>query len=119
MSGSLNMMQVIGHLGADPEVRFTPSGRAVANFRVATTESWQDSTGKDREETEWHRVVAWGKLAEICGEHLKKGRQVYVQGRLKTSPYEKDGQTHYSTEVIAQTVTFLGPPPKAAANQAA
>ena len=84
MAGGINKVILIGNLGADPEVRFTPSGQAVANFRIATSESWNDKTsGQKQERTEWHRIVVWGKLAELCGEYLKKGRQCYVEGRLR------------------------------------
>jgi single-strand DNA-binding protein len=90
-------------------VRYTPSGAAVANFSVATNESWTDKTGQKQERTEWHKVVVWGKLAELCNQYLQKGRQVYVEGRLQTRQWQdKDGQTKYTTEIQAQTVQFLG-----------
>jgi single-strand DNA-binding protein len=105
---SVNRVIILGRLGKDPEVRFTQGGQAVCNFTVATSESWKDKDGQKKERTEWHRVVVWGKLAELCGEHLKKGRQCYVEGKLQTSEYEKDGVKRYTTEVIAHEVTFLG-----------
>ncbi|MEW6055647.1 MAG: single-stranded DNA-binding protein [Bdellovibrionota bacterium] len=109
MPMSVNKVLIIGRLGSNPEVRFTPSGAAVANFSVATNESWNDKSGQKQERTEWHRVVVWGKLAQLCGEYLAKGRQVYVEGRLQTRQWQdKDGQTKYTTEVIANTIQFLG-----------
>ncbi len=103
-------MIIVGNLGADPEVRYTPSGSAVANFSVATSESWKDkNTGEKKERTEWHRIVVWGKLGELCGEYLSKGRQVYVEGRLQTRSYDdKEGVKRYMTEIIATDVQFLG-----------
>src|SRR5687768_14804676 len=109
MAGGVNKAILIGNLGADPEVRFTPSGQPVANFRIATSESWNDKNGQKQERTEWHRIVVWGKLAELCGEYLKKGRQCYVEGRLQTREWtDKEGKKNYATEVVAQSVTFLG-----------
>lgn len=106
---SVNKVILIGRLGANPEIRYTPSGAAVANFNLATNESWNDKNGQKQERTEWHRVVVWGKLAQLCGEYLSKGRQAYVEGRLQTRQWEdKDGQKKYTTEVIASTVQFLG-----------
>jgi single-strand DNA-binding protein len=106
---SINKVILIGNLGRDPETRFLPSGSAVANISVATTDTWKDKTsGEKKEATEWHRVVFFGRLAEIAGEYLKKGSQVYVEGRLQTRKYEKDGQDHYSTEIIADTMKMLG-----------
>ena len=107
----INKVIIIGRLGNDPEVRYTPSGAAVAKFSVATSEEWKDkTTGEKKERTEWHRITAWGKLGEICGEYLAKGRQVYVEGRLQTSSYDdKDGVKRYSTEIVASDVQFLGP----------
>ena len=99
-------MTLIGNLGADPELRFTPNRQAVANFRVATTDVWNDKEGARQERTEWHRVVAWGKLAEVCGEHLGKSRQVYLEGRLQTREWtDKENQKHYTTEVVAALAT--------------
>ena len=110
MAGGINKVILIGNLGADPEVRFTPSGAAVANFRIATSESWTDKqTGQKQERTEWSRIVVWGKLAELCGEYLKKGRQCYVEGRLQTREWtDKEGKKNWTTEVVANTVQFLG-----------
>jgi len=106
---SINKVILIGNLGRDPETRFLPSGSAVANISIATTDTWKDKTsGEKKEATEWHRVVFFGRLAEIVGEYLKKGSQVYVEGRLQTRKYEKDGQDHYSTEIIADTMKMLG-----------
>lgn len=106
---SVNKVILVGRLGQNPEVRYTPSGAAVANFSVATNESWTDKSGQKQERTEWHRVVVWGKLAELCAQYLAKGRQCYVEGRLQTRQWQdKDGQTKYTTEVQAQTVQFLG-----------
>ena len=104
----LNKVMIIGNLGRDPEVKYLPSGQAVANFSVATSRAWTDKEGKKEERTEWHRIVAFGKLAEICGEYLSKGRQVYIEGRLQTRDWEKDGQKHYTTEIVASDVVFLG-----------
>lgn len=106
---SVNKVILLGRLGQNPEVRYTPSGAAVANFSVATNESWTDKSGQKQERTEWHRVVVWGKLAELCNQYLSKGRQAYIEGRLQTRQWQdKDGQTRYTTEVQAQTVQFLG-----------
>ena len=106
---SVNMAIVVGNLGKDPEVRFTQSGRAVANFSIATSESWTGQDGNPQERTEWHRIVVWGKQAESCGQYLAKGRQVFVQGRIQTRTYEdKTGNTRYITEIVAQRVQFLG-----------
>lgn len=106
---SVNKVILVGRLGQNPEVRYTPSGSAVANFSVATNEAWTDKSGQKQERTEWHRIVVWGKLAELCSKYLEKGRQCYVEGRLQTRSWQdKDGQTKYSTEVQAQTVQFLG-----------
>jgi single-strand DNA-binding protein len=106
---SVNKVILVGRLGQNPEVRYTPSGAAVANFSLATNETWMDKSGQKQERTEWHRIVVWGKLAELCGQYLQKGRQAYVEGRLQTRQWQdKDGQTKYTTEVQAQTVQFLG-----------
>ena len=106
----INKVILVGYLGGDPETRFTNSGTAVANFSVATSEKWKDkSTGVNREHTEWHRIVAWGKLGEICGEYLAKGRQVYVEGKLQTRQWEDDqGNKRYITEVVAYVMKMLG-----------
>ncbi len=105
----VNKVIIIGRLGRDPELRFTQGGQAVANFSVATTEHWKGKDGEKNEKTEWHRIVAWGKTAEFCGEYLKKGRQVYVEGRLQTREWEKDGQKRSTTEIVAQVVQGIGP----------
>lgn len=106
----MNKAILIGNLGKDPEVRYTPSGTAVANFSIATSESWKDKeSGEKRERTEWHRIVAWGKLAEICGEYLHKGKQVYVEGRIQTRDWEdNDGIKRYTTEIIINQILMLG-----------
>jgi single-strand DNA-binding protein len=105
----INKVILVGRLGQDPEVRYTPGGVAVANFSIATSEEWKDKdTGEKKERTEWHRIVAWRKLGEICGEYLSKGRQVYVEGKLQTESWEKDGVTRYTTKIIASDVQFLG-----------
>lgn len=106
---SVNKVILIGRLGQNPEIRQTPSGAAVANFSVATNDAWTDKSGQKQERTEWHRVVVWGKLAELCGQYLVKGRQVFLEGKLQTRQWQdKDGQTKYTTEILAQTVQFLG-----------
>lgn len=106
---SLNKVFLIGNLGADPEVRFTANNTAVANFRIATTEVWNDKSGERQERTEWHRIVVWGKQAEHCGEYLKKGRSVHCEGRIQTREWEdREGQKRYTTEIVADRVTFLG-----------
>src|SRR2546428_8728603 len=106
---SVNKALLIGNLGKDPEVRFTASGRAVARFPVATSEVWTDAEGQRQERTEWHNVVVWGKQAETCGQYLAKGRQVYVEGSIRTRQYDdKEGNRRYITEIIAQRVQFLG-----------
>lgn len=108
--GGINKVIIIGRLGNDPEIRYTPSGSAVANFSVATSDTWKDkTTGEKKERTEWHRIVAWDKLGENCGKYLSKGRQVYVEGRLQTRSYDdKEGVKRYTTEIVAQDVQFLG-----------
>lgn len=105
----VNKVIIVGRLGKDPEVRQVGQSGTVAQLTVATSENWVDKEGQKQERTEWHRVVAWGKLGEICGKHLSKGRQVYVEGRLQTRSWEdQQGQKKYSTEIIASTVQFLG-----------
>jgi single-strand DNA-binding protein len=112
---SVNKVILVGNLGRDPEVRATPSGQSVCNFSLATTERFTDRGGQLRDQTEWHNVVVWGKQADLCGQYLKKGRQVYVEGRLTNRQYEaKDGTgKRYRTEVVAQRVQFLGGRPSA------
>ena len=108
MSG-VNKVILIGRLGVDPELKTVSSGQNVCRISLATSETWTDREGQKQERTEWHRVVVWGKLAEVCGRHLAKGRQVYVEGRLHTRSWEDDqGQKKYSTEVVGNTVRFLG-----------
>ncbi len=106
---SVNKVILVGNLGKDPEVRFTPNGHAVARFPIATSEAWNDKNGERREHTEWHQIVVWNKAAEACGEYLAKGRQVYIEGAIRTRQYDdKDHVRRYVTEVIAQRVQFLG-----------
>jgi single-strand DNA-binding protein len=97
----------IGNVGSDPEVRSMPNGNAVTSFSVAASEEWKDQSGEKQSRTEWTKVTCFGKLAEIVGEYVKKGSKVYVEGKLQTDKYDKDGQTHYTTKVIASTVQFL------------
>ena len=105
----INKAIIVGRLGRDPEVRYTQDGTAVANFSVATSEQWTDkASGERKENTEWHNIVVWRRLAEICGEYLSKGREVYVEGKLQTRSWEQDGITRYKTEIVASTVQFLG-----------
>ena len=126
MSKGVNKAIIIGNLGQDPEVKYMPNGNAVANITVATSESWKDkNSGEKVEKTEWHRVVFFKRLAEIAGEYLKKGSKVYVEGQLKTRKWDKEGQTHYSTEIIAREMQMLDgqsaqgvPQPHAGQNQA-
>lgn len=105
---SVNKVILVGSLGKDPEVRFMPNGDAVANFSMATSENWKDKEGNKQEKTEWHSIVAYRKLAEIMGQYLKKGAPVYIEGKLQTRKWEKDGVTRYSTEIIADTMQMLG-----------
>jgi single-strand DNA-binding protein len=106
---SVNKVILLGNLGADPELRYTPSGRGVVNFNIATSRTWNNKDGEKQEETEWHRIVAWDKLAEICGEYLKKGSQVYIEGRLQTRSWEdKNGIKRYTTEAVAMDMRMLG-----------
>ncbi len=107
--GSVNKVILIGNLGANPELRYTQGQQAVANLRLATTEKWTDKSGQKQEATEWHRVVVWGKQAEIVGQYLTKGRQVYVEGRIRTRQWQdQQGQKRFTTEVVAQNVQMLG-----------
>jgi single-strand DNA-binding protein len=109
MSRGLNKVMIIGKLGRNPEMRYTPSGRAVTSFSVATNRSWVNAGGERREDTEWFNVVAWGNLAEICKQHLTKGQQVYVEGRLQTRGWEdQSGKKHYRTELVANEMIVLG-----------
>ena len=112
----INKVILIGKLGRDPELRYTASGKAVAKFSIATSEQWTDKEGGKEERTEWHRIIAWGRLGEICGEYLRKGRQVYIEGRLQTRQWDdKEGNKRYTTEIVAQTMQMLGTAGKAGA----
>lgn len=106
---SVNKVILVGNLGADPELRYTGSGKAVCDLRLATSNTWTRD-GEKQEATEWHRVVVWDKSAESCAKYLKKGRQAYVEGRIQTRTYDKDGETKYITEIVASDVKFLGGP---------
>lgn len=109
MTRGLNKVMIIGHLGRDPEMRYTPSGRPVTSFSVATSRVWTTPDGERREETEWFNVVAWGNLAEICKQYLTKGQQVYVEGRLQTRRWEdQEGKKHSSVEVVASEMIMVG-----------
>lgn len=109
MARGINKVILVGHLGKDPEIRYTAASKAVANLTVATSEQWTDKqSGQKQEKTEWHRVVMFGKLAEIAGEYLKKGSQVYLEGRLQTREWEKDGVKRYTTEIVASDMQMLG-----------
>jgi single-strand DNA-binding protein len=109
MASGLNKAILIGNLGRDPEVRYTPSGVAVANFSIATSESWTNKEGEKETRTEWHRIVAFGKLGEICGEYLSKGKQVYIEGRIQTRDWEdQNGVKRYTTEIVASQMIMLG-----------
>jgi single-strand DNA-binding protein len=109
MSRGLNKVMIIGYLGRDPELRYTPSGRPVTSFSVGTTRSWNSPNGERREETEWFNVVAWGNLAEICKQYLTRGQQVYIEGRLQTRRWEdQEGKKHSNPEVIANEMIILG-----------
>jgi single-strand DNA-binding protein len=106
---SLNRACIIGNLGANPEVKTIPGGHRVTTLRIATNNKWTDKDGKSQETTEWHRVVVWGRLAEIAEQYLKKGRQVYIEGRIQTREWkDKSGEKHYSTEIIAHNMQMLG-----------
>ena len=106
---SVNKVILVGNLGADPELRYLPSGQPVCEFRVATTEKWTAKDGQQKEDTQWHSIVVWGKQATICKEYLAKGRQTYVEGRLRTRSWDdKDGNKKYKTEIVADRVQFLG-----------
>ena len=106
---SVNKVILLGNLGRDPELRFLPNGDAVCNFSIATTDSWKDKAGEKQEKTEWHNIVMYRKLAEIAGEYLKKGRPVYLEGRLQTRKWQtKDGQDRYTTEIVVDNMQMLG-----------
>ena len=107
----VNKVILSGNLGSDPELKYTPSGTAVANFSLATTEQWTNKDGEKGEKTEWHRIVAWRRLGEICGEYLHKGKQVYIEGKIQTRAWEdREGNKRYTTEVVANTMQMLGSP---------
>jgi single-strand DNA-binding protein len=109
---SVNKVILLGRLGQDPELKYTPGGSPVCNFSLATTESWTDKQGQKQERTEWHRIVVWGKLAELCNQYLAKGRQAFLEGRLQTRSWDdKDGNKRYTTEIMANTVQFIGGAP--------
>ena len=109
MSRGINKVILIGNLGSDPEIKISASGSTIANFTLATNERWKNSEGVQQEQTEWHRVVAFGRLAEICGEYLRKGRQVYIEGRLQTRSWEdKEGTKRYTTEIVLRDMQMLG-----------
>lgn len=111
MARGINKVQLIGNCGDDPTVRYTPSGACVTTISIATTEAWKDRDGLKQENTEWHRVVLWNKLGEIAGEYLKKGSQVYIEGKLRTNKWtDQNGQDRYTTEVIASEMQMLGSP---------
>ncbi len=108
MARGVNKVILIGNAGADPELRYTPGGSAVSNFSIATNESWTNSSGERQERTEWHRIVVWGRLAEICNQYLRKGSKVYIEGKLQTSSWEgQDGVKRYTTEVVARDMQML------------
>ena len=116
MARGLNKVMIIGHLGRDPEMRYTPSGRPVTTFSVATSRSWVTSNGERHSETEWFNVVSWGSLAEICQQHLVKGQQVYIEGRLQTRHWEDDeGDRRTTTEIVAKEMIIIGERKKSAA----
>ena len=109
MARGVNKVILVGNLGNDPETRSMPNGSAVTNISIATTESWKDkNSGQQQERTEWHRIVFFNRLAEIAGQYLKKGSSVYIEGALRTNQWEKDGQKHYTTEIIANEMQMLG-----------
>src|SRR5512134_2468266 len=119
MSRGLNKVQIIGHLGRDPEMRYTPSGRPVTTFTVAVSRSWNSADGERHSETEWFNVVAWGNLAEICKQYLVKGQQVFIEGRLQTRRWDdKEGVKHTSVEIVANEMMMLGDRRESSANHA-
>ena len=105
---SLNKVMLIGNLGKDPELKYTPSGQAVATFSLATTRKWRDKEGGDKEDTQWHNIKVWGRTAEVANQYLKKGRQVFIEGRLEHRQYEQDGQKKYFTEVVCENMVMMG-----------
>jgi single-strand DNA-binding protein len=106
----VNKAILVGNLGSDPELRYTAGGTAVAKFSLATSRKYTGKDGQKQEKTEWHRITAWGKLAEICGQYLSKGKQVYIEGRIEYGSYEKEGVKHYTTDIIAENMNMLGSP---------
>jgi single-strand DNA-binding protein len=111
MAKTLNRVQLIGRLGADPEMRNTQAGMTVATFGLATSRQWPGKDGTMQEETEWHNIVVWDKLAQLCGDFLTKGRLVYIEGRIHTRSYDRDGQKQYRTEIVASDMLLLDPKP--------
>ena len=105
---SVNKVILLGHLGKDPEVRYMPNGEAVCNFSMATTNTWKDKSGQKQEATEWHNIIAYRRIAEVIGEYCKKGKPIYVEGKLQTRKWEKDGITRWSTEIIVESMQLLG-----------
>lgn len=113
MARGLNVVHIIGNVGKDAELRYTQAGKSVASFSVATSNKWKGGDGEQHEQTEWHRIVAWGKLAEIAGKYVTKGRQAYVQGRLQTRAWEdREGNKKHTTEIVASEIILLGPKPE-------
>ncbi len=109
MAGGVNKVILVGNLGADPDMRYTPNGAGVCELRLATNESWTDKSGQKQDRTEWHKIIVWGKRAEVCSKYLAKGRQVYIEGSLRTRSWDdKEGNKRYTTEIIASDVQFLG-----------
>lgn len=108
MARGVNKVILVGNLGNDPEVKYTQSGQTIATLSLATTRAWKDRDGNPQEKTEWHRIKLWGKLGDIAGEYLRKGRQVYIEGRLEYGSYEKDGVKHYTTDIVADEMQMLG-----------
>ena len=106
----VNKVFLVGNLGSDPEMRYTASGTAVCKFSLATSRRFTGKDGQKQEKTEWHRIVAWGKLGEICGQYLAKGKQVVIEGRIDYGSYEKDGVKHYTTDIVAENMQMLGSP---------
>ena len=105
---SVNKAIILGRLGQNPELKYTPSGNAVCSFSVATSDAWKDKSGQKQEKTEWHKIQVWGKLAEICNQYLKKGSEVYIEGKIQTSSWEKDGIKQHMTQINASVVNFVG-----------
>ena len=117
---SVNKVILIGNLGKDPEIRYTPSGQAVATFSIATSEKWRDKDGQTQERTDWHNIVTWGRQAEIAKEYLKKGQPVYLEGRIQTRSYDdKEGVKKYITEIVVQRLQLLGGRPDGSGNRGA